>query len=466
MPEKVQRFLLIIFLFISISSTAQVQITGTEELMDYSNPKEYEIGGLTVSGVQFLDESALITLTGLTIGEKIRIPGDDISDAINNLWKQGLLADIKVIVKKVEGKLIFLDFALQERPRLSKFSFEGVSKGEADKLREKLGLVTGKVITENLKQNTVNKVKDHFVEKGFLFVEVNVSTSKDTSALNSEIMTVVVTNKKRIKVNDIIITGNTEFSEKKIRRKMKGTKEKGFYKIFTSSKFNETGFATDKEKIVEAYKDRGFRDARIVRDSVYRYDRKTVNVEMTIDEGHKYYFRNITWVGNTKYSTSLLSQLLGVKAGDIYSQQRLDEGLIISQSGRDVTSLYMDDGYLFFQVTPVEIRVDGDSIDLEMRIYEGKQARINNVTVSGNTKTNDKVILREIRTKPGELFSRSDIIRTQRELAQLGYFDQEKLGVNPKPNPENGTVDIDYVVEERPSDQLQLSGGWGAGQVV
>lgn len=466
MPEKVQRFLLIIFLFISITSTAQVQITGTEELMDYSNPKEYEIGGITVSGVQFLDESALITLTGLTIGEKIRIPGDAISDAINNLWKQGLLADIKVIVKKIEGNLIFLDFALQERPRLSKFSFEGVSKGEADKLREKMGLVTGKVITENLKQNTINRVKDYYVEKGFLFVEVNVSTIKDTSALNSEIMTVAVTNKKRIKVHDIIITGNTEFSEKKIRRKMKGTKEKGFYKIFSSSKFNETGFETDKEKVVETYRDRGFRDARIVRDSVYRYDRKTVNVEMTIDEGHKYYFRNITWVGNTKYPTTLLSQLLGIKSGDVYSQQRLDQGLFMSQSGRDVSSLYMDDGYLFFSVTPVEIRVDGDSIDLEMRIYEGKQARINNVTVSGNTKTNDKVILREIRTKPGELFSRSDIIRTQRELAQLGYFDQEKLGVNPKPNPENGTVDIEYVVEERPSDQLQLSGGWGAGQVV
>jgi outer membrane protein insertion porin family len=465
MPEKVNR-LLIIFLFLTGTAFSQVQVGGTDDFLDYSNPREFEVGGITITGVQFLDESALITLTGISVGEKIKVPGDAISDAITNLWKQGLLADVKVIARKIDGNLIFLEFALQERPRLSKFSFKGVSRGEADKLREKLQLVSGKVITENLKQNTINRVKDYYIDKGFLFTDVNVSTEKDTTLPNSEVMTVSVTNKKRIKVHQVLISGNTEFPDKKIKRKMKGTKEKALYKIFTSSKFNETGFDTDKEKIVEAYRDKGFRDARIVHDTVYRYDDKTVNVELQIDEGHKYYFRNITWVGNTKYPSSLLAQLLGVKRGDVYSQQRLDQGLVMNQNGRDVSSLYMDDGYLFFQVTPVEVKVEGDSIDFEMRIYEGKQARINKVTIKGNTKTNDKVILREIRTKPGELFSRQDIIRTQRELSQLGYFDQEKLGVNPKPNPENGTVDIEYVVEERPSDQLQLSGGWGAGQVV
>lgn len=465
MPEKFQRFLLLFLFTVSISS-AQIQIGNVDELIDYSNPREFEVGGITVTGVQFLDESALITLTGISIGEKIRIPGDEISDAINNLWKQGLLTDIKVIARKIEGNLIFLEFALQEHPRISRVSYVGVSKNETDKLREKLQLVAGKVITENLKQNTINKVKDHFIEKGYLFTDVTVTTERDTIATNSELMTVTVTNKRRIKINEVKLEGNTEFSDKKLKRKMKGTKEKGFYKIFTSSKFNETGFDTDKEKILEIYRDKGYRDVTISRDTFYRYNDKTVNVELDINEGNKYFFRNIIWVGNTKYPSAMLSQLLGIKRGDVYSQAKLDQGLFMSQSGRDVSSLYMDDGYLFFQVTPVEVKVDGDSIDFEMRIYEGKQARINNVTVKGNTKTNDKVILREIRTQPGQLFSRADIIRTQRELAQLGYFDQEKLGVNPKPNPENGTVDIEYVVEERPSDQLQLSGGWGANQVV
>lgn len=466
MLKYIRLFVLFILVSLSFPTVAQVVIRNDSNEVDYSSPKEYEIGGITVSGIQFLDANALLTLTGLTVGEKIKVPGDAISDAINNLWKQGLLADIKVKIQKIEGRFIFLDFALQERPRLSKFKFNGVSKGEADKLREKMQLVNGKVVTENLIQSTVNRVKEYFIDKGFLFVDVKIKTEKDTSAPNSEIMTINVLNKHRIKVNEVKIKGNTQFSERRLHSKMKSTKEKGFYKIFTSSKYNEEGLSTDKEKIVDLYRAKGFRDALISWDTVYRYNDKSVNVELVINEGQKYYFRNISWVGNTKYSSSTLSQMLGIQRGDVYSQQKLDEGLFMSQSGRDVSSLYMDDGYLFFQVTPAEVKVEDDSIDLEMRVYEGKQARVNKVTVKGNTKTNDKVILREIRTQPGQLFSRSDIIRTQRELAQLGYFNQEKLGVNPKPNPENGTVDVEYEVEERPSDQLQLSGGWGAGQVV
>ncbi len=466
MHKKTTRLFLSLLLFIGLPAFSQIQIGADSNALDYGNPKEYEIGGLTVKGIQFLDESALLTLTGLSVGKKIKVPGDAISDAINNLWKQGLLADIKVRAKRIEGNLIFLEFVLQERPRLSKFKFTGVSKGEADKLRERIQLVNGKVITENLVQSTTNKVKEYFVDKGYLFVDVNIVTETDSTAIYSEVMTVHVTNKHRIKINEIIIKGNTQFTEKRLEGKMKATKEKGFFKIFTASKYNETGFETDKEKIVEMYHAKGYRDAQITHDTVYKYDEGSVNVELTVAEGPKYYFRNISWVGNTKYSSFMLSQMLGIDRGEVYSQQKLDEGLFMSQSGRDISSLYMDDGYLFFQVTPAEVKVEGDSIDLEMRIYEGKQARINKITVKGNTKTNDKVILREIYTKPGQLFSRSDIIRTQRELAQLGYFDQEKLGVNPKPNPENGTVDVEYVVEERPSDQLQLSGGWGAGQIV
>ena len=446
-------------------SKAQVQLGTDLNSLDYDTPKEYEIGGLTVTGVQFLDEGVLLTLTGLAVGDKIKVPGEKISQAIENLWKQGLLTDVKVRALKIVGEKIFLEFQLQERPRLSRFAFEGIKKSEADKLREKLLLVKGKVLTENLIQSTRNQVSKHFVEKGYLFVDVQVKTERDTTTPNSEVMRIIVSNKRRIKINQINITGNHEFSAKKIQHKMKNTKSKGFFK-FVTSKYNEEAFEEDQQKIVDAYQSKGFRDARVVSDTVYKHDRKTVDIDMTIDEGHKYYFRNITWVGNTKYSSVQLGQILAINKGDVYNQKKLDEGLSLNQNGRDVSSLYMDDGYLFFQVNPVEVQVDGDSIDMEMRVYEGKQAVVNRVTVKGNTKTNDKVILREIRTQPGQLFSRSDIIRTQRELAQLGYFDQEKLAVNPKPNPADGTVDIEYVVEERPSDQLELSGGWGAGQVV
>lgn len=457
----------LLLLLFALPSYSQIQLGNVEDSIDYSSPKEYELGGVTVSGVQFLDESVLITLTGLNVGSKYKIPGDKISAAIENLWKQGLLSDIKVVATKIVDKRIFLEFRLQERPRLSKFSFDGVSKGEADKLREKLQLVKGKVVTENLIQMSINQVKDHFIEKGFLFIDVKVTTERDSTAgANSQLMRISVSNKHRIKINQVILSGNQEFSDKKLKRKMKGSKERAWYKIFSSSKYSDEALEKDKEKIVASYNTKGFRDAAIVSDSIVKHNKKSIDLYVKIAEGHKYVFRNITWIGNTKYSTETLNQILSISKGAIFNQQKMEEGLFLSQSGRDVSSLYMDDGYLFFSVTPVEVLVTGDSIDVEMRIYEGKQAIVNKVTVVGNSKTNDKVVLREIRTQPGQLFNRSDIIRTQRELAQLGYFDQEKLNVNPKPNPADGTVDIEYIVEERPSDQLELSGGWGGGAGV
>lgn len=462
MPDYRRSLLLLLLILFTVSASAQIQL-GDEKTINFSTPREYELGGITVSGAQFLDENVLITLTGLTVGERYKMPGEKISQAIENLWKQGLLADIRINVKRIVGDRIFLDLAIQERPRLSRFTFEGVSKGEADKLRDKLQLVKGKVVTENLITMSRNQVRDYFVEKGFLFTKVDIKAEPDSSAPNSELMRIKVSNKKRIKINEIIFHGNKEISSKKLKSKMKGNKEKAFYKIFSSSKYSEAGVDEDKAKILAQYTSHGFRDASITKDTMYQHDENTINLEFWIEEGNKYYFRDINWVGNSKYTNAQLTQILGISKGDIYNQAKLEEGLYMSQNGRDISSLYMDDGYLFFQVEPVEVKVENDSIDLEMRIYEGKQATINRVTVKGNTKTNDKVIMREIRTKPGELFNRSDIIRTQRELAQLGYFDQEKLNVNPKPNPSDGTVDIEYIVEEKPSDQLELSGGWGGG---
>lgn len=462
----------IIFLLCCLTAplvaSAQVSVIGdsTDVLIDYANPREFEIAGITVSGVRYLDEKVLIALSGLNVGDKITIPGEKTAKAIENLWKQGLLSDVRLVATRIVSNNIFLEFRLEERPRLSRFSFEGVTKSDADKLREQIKLVSGKIVTEDLVQNTSNEVKKFYVDKGFFNVEVRIDLKDEKNVPNSQILTIIVDKKSRVKVNSIAFEGVTQVEAKKLKRKMKETKEKHFYRLFSTSKFINENFEKDKEAISNEYRKLGFRDARVVFDSVYAHNEKSVDILIRVSEGPKYYFRNINWVGNTKYSASDLERILNIKKGELFNQKKLDEGLFGSQSGRDITSLYMDNGYLFFQVTPVEVAVSGDSIDYEMRVYEGKQAIVNRITVVGNTKTNDKVVMREIRTIPGQLFSRSDIIRTQRELAQLGYFDQEKLGVNPKPNPQDGTVDIEYVVEERPSDQIELSGGWGAGQVV
>ncbi len=461
-----KRFLL--FLLILASSTslkAQIQVGNDSLSIDYGNPQSYEIGGVVIVGTKFLDEAVLINISGLSVGDTIDVPGDKISKAIENLWKQGLFTDVKIIASRVFGKRIFFEIRLLERPRLSTFNFKGVSKSEADKIREKINL-GDKVVTDNLLSTTKNTVRNFYVEKGYMNAEVTIVNVRDTLFVNREKLTIIVDKKSRVKVEKIEFSGNTFFSDNKLKRAMKDTKEKKWWKIFTSSKFLDEKYQEDKIKIVAAYADKGYRDAHIAFDSVYQSSPARVNIVVKVEEGHQYFFRNISWLGNTKHTSQELSTILGIKKGDIYDQSVLDQRLFMSQNGRDVSSLYMDDGYLFFSVTPVEVNVENDSIDFEMRIYEGKQARINKVTVSGNVKTNDRVIMREIRTLPGQLFSRADIIRTQRELAQLGYFDQEKLGVNPVPNPANGTVDIEYTVEEKPSDQLELSGGYGANQLV
>ncbi|OFX59334.1 MAG: outer membrane protein assembly factor BamA [Bacteroidetes bacterium GWA2_30_7] len=434
------------------------------ENINYSNIKDYEIGGINVTGIKYLDHNVIINLSGLNIGDSITIPGDIISDAIKNLWKQGLFSDIKISVNKLIGNVIFLEIYLQEQPRLSKFSLNGVNKSEADDLREKIKLVKGSQVTENIINNSKNIIRNHFIDKGFYNNTVEIIKIDDSLMVNNTILKINVEKGKRVKINEIAFKGDSVFKEKKLRRFMKDTKQQAWYHIFKTSKYTEITFKDDKAKIIEKYNSKGYRDVKIISDSVYKFNEKRLNINISIDEGNKYYFRNITWNGNTKYTTEKLSESLGIKKGDIFDQSVLDNKLIIDQNS--VSSLYLDDGYLFFSATPVEVLVDNDSIDLEIRIYEGKQAIIDNVIITGNTKTNDRVIRREIRSKPGQLFNRSDIIRTQRELAQLGYFDPEKLNVNPTPNPTEGTVDLEYIVEEKPSDQVELSGGWGAGMIV
>jgi len=451
-------------MIISVITSANAQINKDDlelEKLSYKTPKEYTLGPITVTGTQHLDKKVLVMLSGLKEGDKITVPGDATGIAIKKLWKQGLFSDVQISATKIEGDYIFLNFHFEERARLSKFSFPGMKKSDADDIRGKIRLSKGKPLTEHLLITTKAKVMDYYVDKGYLNTVVSLSQKPDTTLKNAVILVIRVDKKEKVKINEIKISGNTAYTSKKVRRMLKDTKQKTWYNIFSSSKFMEETYEDDKRKVIAKYNDKGFRDARIARDTIYSHDDKTINIELTIDEGGQYFFRNITWTGNAKYKAKQLNEILAIKKGDVYNQTTLNTHLFMNPKGRDISSLYLDDGYLFFSVTPIETNVEGDSIDMEMQIYEGKQARINKITISGNTKTNDHVIMREIRTKPGQLFSRADIIRSQRELAQLGYFDAEKLDVRPTPNPQDATVDIEYIVEEKSSDQIELSGGWG-----
>ncbi|MCC7331663.1 MAG: outer membrane protein assembly factor BamA [Flavobacteriales bacterium] len=444
----------------------QFQINSDLESISYSSPKEYEIAGVTVSGADFFDPQAIISLTGLNVGATIKVPGDKISKAVKSLWDQKLFSDIKIVALKIEGTRIFLEIRIKELPRLSKYRFIGVRKGQQKDLREELNLQRGKIVNENLILTTKEKVKSHYVAKGYLNTVVEIEQELDTSVSNNVILTINVDIPKRTKIKDINFYGNSAIKSGKLRRGLKDVKRRRFYNLFSTSKYIPNTYQKSKASIIGKYNEKGYRDAKIESDSVVEVNKRLVEIDITISEGKQYYFRDIKWMGNTIHSTDVLNRILDVKKGDIYNKKILDERLFMNQNGRDVSSLYLDDGYLFFNISPVEVNIQNDSIDLEMRIYEGKQATIDKISIVGNSKTNDHVIRREIRTRPGQLFSRSDIIRTQRELAQLGYFNPETLGVNPKPDQENGTVDIEYVVEEKPSDQIELSGGWGAGRII
>lgn len=466
--KKVLGCILLFILFIS-KSGAQITIGGNTDI-NYAFPREYTIAAVEIEGVQSLDKSVIKLLSGLIPGEKITVPGQKIADAMKALWRQGFFDDIKINADKIIGNDIFLRIILSEKPRLSKFSFSKstsrVKKSEADDLRNKMRLITGKIVTDQLLGNSKIIIRDYYIDKGFYNCKVDIRQEEDPKAKGKIILYIDVTKGDKVRIANVNFIGNTVVKDWKLQRKMKDTKPLRWWNPFNTAKYLEENYEKDKPKILEKYLVRGYRDARIVKDTVYFVKKNRVNIDITIDEGRKYYFGNITWIGNSKYRSGQLDTIINIKRGDIFNQETLEQKLYMNPNGFDISSLYMDDGYLFFQINPTEVSVDNDTIDIEIRMYEGKQATIKNVSVVGNTKTNDHVIMREIRTRPGQLFRRSDIMRTQRELAQLGYFDAEKLGVDPKPNPADGTVDIEYKVEEKPSDQVELSGGWGAGRIL
>jgi outer membrane protein insertion porin family len=468
------------FVLYGFVSFSQNDLKSQLKKIDYSEPKEYEIGGVTISGVKYLDQNVLLYLTGLEIGKTITIPGDEITDAIKKLWDQGLFSDVEVSLSKVIDNRAFIDIYLVERARLSRFSFIGIKKSEADDIRDLIKLVKGTQVTENVIMNSKQTILNYFIDKGFRDVEANVVQTEDTIIANSIILTFDVKKNEKVRISEIIFVGNDnlvqekkfynfyrsdeQIADAKLRRSMKETKRKRWYSFFKPSKLIAEDFEDDKNNIISKYNELGFRDAKIIYDSINLNEDNTINLVIGIEEGDKYYFRNITWLGNTKYSSEFLTRVLGIQKGDIYNSTVLEEKLLYDPAG--VMSVYQDNGYLFSNIAPVEVFVENDSIDIEMRVYEGKQARVNRVTITGNTRTNDHVVMREVRTRPGALYKRSEVQRTIREFAQLGYFDPEKLNVDFQPNPADGTVDLEYIVEEKPSDQIEISGGWGANMIV
>ncbi len=464
--HKIILLFTLVFCFFPVAVQAQQVQTGEEITIDPNNPREYQIGGISVTGTENINENVVIMVSQLTVGQEITIPGEDITNAIEQLWRQRLFEDVSIGIISVQDDVVFLEIELKERPRLSSYEFIGAKKSDEDEIKERLNLTRGDVVTDNLLYRAQTVIEDYYQEEGYMTPEVEIRQKVDTARTNQLILEFEIDRGRRTRIREVNIYGNEVLSDWKIKRLMEDTRERSLLFLFSSSKLVEEDFRKDKQRIIERYNELGKRDARIVKDSVYFVDDNRIEIDLHIEEGPTYYFRDINWVGNTVYSDEDLNEILQISSGDEYNQTKLEQNLSMNMEQGDVSSLYLDIGYLFFNLDPVEVAVENDSIDLEIRIHEGEQARINRVSVTGNTRTNDHVIMREIRTRPGQLFSRSAIIRSQREIIQLGYFDQESIEVNPIPNPQDNTVDIEYILEETSSDQIELSGGWGANRII
>ncbi|MFN4975213.1 MAG: outer membrane protein assembly factor [Bacteroidota bacterium] len=515
---RFSRFLLLVFVTTLGSLSVQSQETTGKDtsitninvdllnIFNQKTPKRYRVGSVKVLGNRFFDENLLISIANINPGDEVTIPGgDNFSKAINKLWAQKYFSNVEIFITKLEGKTIDIEIAVTERPRLSRFFFKGVRKGETEDLSGKTGLVPNRVVTEDMKISAVEAIKKFYGDKGYRDTRVRIVENKDSIMDNTLSLDFVIDKGPKVKINNINFGGNT-VEDAKLKKQLKDTKERSRLTLFpvqdkgqivvpkhytfeeylkekgflsftktrkvldpyvriklSSAKFDQNKYFDDKSKILDYYNSLGYRDAVIESDTVYSTGRGNINIDMKLNEGRRYYFGNISWRGNTKYTDSLLSTVLGIKKGDIYNAEILNKKLGRGggpESG-DISGLYQDDGYLFFRTEPIETAVYNDTIDFELRIIEGPQATIKNIRISGNDRTKEYVIRRELRTVPGEKFRRTDLVRSQREIAQLNYFDQEKIKLEPVPNPDDGTVDINYGVVEKSSDQLELSAGWG-----
>ena len=468
---KINKVLMLLALSgVSLTMSAQQKIVNPD--ITYSGtPKTYKLAGLTVTGIEGYEDYVLTGISGLTVGQELEVPGTAITDAVKRYWKHGLFSDVSISADSIVGDNIYLKIHLAPRPRISTINYNGLKKTEREDMEKKLGLLKGGQITPNMIDRAKILAKKYFEDKGYKNAEVFIRQRDDVAAKNQVILDIDVDKKEKLKVRSIIIDGDNQLGEKKIKGTLfsKGafakTHEAGkLSNILKSKKFTPERWAEDKKNLITKYNEYGYRDAVILKDSVWNVDPKHVDIYVKVDEGKKYYIRNIKWVGNTVYSTDYLSRLLDMKKGDVYNQTYLNKRL--SQDEDAVGNAYWNNGYLFYNLQPTEVNIVGDSIDLEMRITEGQQARINRVKINGNDRLYENVVRRELRTKPGDLFSKEALQRSARELASMGHFDPEAINPVPEPNYEDGTVDINYNLKQKSNDQVELSLGWGQTGVI
>ncbi len=463
------RLLLIVIATVTaLSSFAQTTPVDTiyNPPVTYSGvPRTYELAGISVEGAPNYEDYIIIGYTGLRIGDRIEIPGNDITAAVKRLMRQGLFAQAQISIEKVADQKAWLKINLRTQPRISEVNYYGMKKGEREDIQKALQLMKGNVITQNHVNRATAIIKKYFEQKGFGNAKVRIDLHDDLSKRNEVIVNITVDKRDKVKVHKIYIDGNTVLSDGKLQRVMKKTNENGkILNLFRQKKFVEQDYRDDLNRIITKYNELGYRDAKIVSDSVVPYDEKTVDVYITLEEGNKYFINDISWVGNTVYNTDFLNNILGIEPGAVYNQTLLNKRL--TEDDDAVSNYYMDNGYLFYQLVPIENNVRNDSIDLELRMYEGPQARINKVIINGNDRLYEKVIRRELRVKPGELFSKTDLMRSAREIAQTGHFNPETMDVRPEPNEENGTVDIIFNLESKANDQIEFSLGWGQTGII
>jgi|TARA_R110000751_G_scaffold62520_5_gene129117 outer membrane protein insertion porin family len=442
---------------------------GIAQETSFEEGKQYILGGLTVTGLQSYNEQTVKSYTGLRVGQPIKVPGDEISAVIKKLWNLDLFSNVEMFYTKIEDNRIFLELNITERPTLNNVTVYGVKKRKVEDIIEDTDLKKGKKITESLIANTKNYLQNKYKKQGFLNAKVDIATSTDTTGTNVQNMVINVNKGDKVKIKSINFVGNEKLSNKRLKKSLKNTKKKKFYRFWKKSKYIAADFEEDLSNLVDTYAERGYRDARVLSDTFVKLDEKNIELTIKVEEGDKYYFGDINFVGNSVYTDRQLSQVLGIKKGDTYNGVLLKERIADDSKpdAEDLTNLYQNNGYLFSSINPVEVSAVNDTIDFEIRIIEGKETFLDHVTVSGNDKTNDHVIFREIRTRPGQKYSKQNIVRTIRELGQLGFFDAEQIVpdiINPDPNA--GTVDVNYSLVESGSSQIELQGGFGGGGFI
>ena len=431
----------------------------------YSAPMKYEIGGITVSGIDNYEDYVLIGLSGLSVGQVVSIPGEEITAAVKRYWKHGLFSNVSITAEKIVDDKVYLNIALTQRPRLSKLNFYGVKKSEQEDLEAKLNFRQGNQITPNMIDRAKIVIQRYFDEKGFKNADISIVQRDDIAEENKLIIDITIDKKEKIKVNKIYITGNSALNEKQLKWAMKKTNEKGNWRhFFRPKKFIGNLYDEDKQLLIDKYNEHGYRDAHIVADSVVPFDDKTVDVYIQVDEGDQYHIRNISWVGNTVYESKSLAEVLRMKPGDVYNQKMLEERLQFDDDA--ISNLYYNNGYVFSRIEPVEVNITADSVDLEMRVLEGPQATINHVRIAGNDRLYENVVRRELMTKPGDLFSKDALMRSARELQQMGHFNPEAIQPDVQPDLANGTVDINWMLESKNNDQVEFSLGYGQTGVI